>query len=130
MAISQGHLDGRELMYQYRAVVRSVTDGDTIRADIDLGFNMVMRNAVIRLAGINAPEVKTPEGRVSKTYLTERLPVGTEITLNSLKDETEKYGRILGTIFIGRPAPTPVQAVADSINWEMLVKGMAVDYNP
>lgn len=119
-------------MYQYRATVRSVVDGDTIHADIDLGFNIVMRNATIRLAGINAPETKTPEGRVSKTYLSERLPAGTEITLNSFKDETEKYGRILGTIFMGRPPvqPSGPAAVADSINWEMLVKGMAVDYNP
>lgn len=116
-------------MYQYRATVRSVTDGDTIRADIDLGFNMVMRNAVIRLSGINAPETKTPEGRVAKTYLTERLPVGTELLLVSHKDETEKYGRILGTIYIGKALVTG--PVADnSVNEEMLAKGMAVPYNP
>lgn len=126
MALQEGRLDGCLAMYQYRATVRSVTDGDTIRADIDLGFNIVMRNTVIRLAGINAPEVKTPEGRVSKTYLTERLPKGTEILLVSHKDETEKYGRILGTIYIGMPTPV----VAESINWEMLIKGMAVEYNP
>lgn len=94
--------------------------------DIDLGFNIVMRNSVIRLAGINAPETKTPEGRVSKTYLTERLPKGTEITLVSHKDETEKYGRILGTIYLGKTQ----LIVAESINWEMLIKGMAVEYNP
>jgi micrococcal nuclease len=116
-------------MYQYRAVVRSITDGDTIRADIDLGFNMVMRNAVIRLAGINAPEVKTPEGRVAKTYLTERIPAGTELLLVSHKDETEKYGRILGTIYIGN-ALTTGPIAGNSVNWEMLAKGMAVDYNP
>lgn len=115
-------------MYQYRATVRSVTDGDTIRADIDLGFNMVMRNAAIRLSGIDAPEVKTPEGRVSKTYLSERLPKGTEILLVSHKDETEKYGRILGTIYIGKALVTgPV--VGESVNWEMLAKGMAAEYN-
>ena len=116
-------------MYQYRAVVRSVTDGDTIRADIDLGFNMVMRNAVIRLSGINAPESKTPEGRVAKTYLTERLPAGTELLLVSHRDETEKYGRILGTIYIGNALTTA--PVADgSVNHEMLAKNLAVDYNP
>ena len=116
-------------MYQYRATVRSVTDGDTIRADIDLGFNVVMRNAVIRLAGINAPEVKTAEGRVAKTYLTERLPAGTEILLVSHKDETEKYGRILGTIYIGDALKmAPVDGA--SVNGEMVTKGMAVEYNP
>jgi len=116
-------------MYQYRATVRSVTDGDTIRADIDLGFNMVMRNAVIRLSGINAPETKTPEGRVSKTYLTERLPKGTELLLVSHKDETEKYGRILGTIYLWKDLTTS-PPIGESLNWEMLAKGMAVDYNP
>jgi endonuclease YncB( thermonuclease family) len=114
-------------MYQYKAVVRSVTDGDTIHVDIDLGFNIVMRNAIVRLAGINAPETKTPEGRVSKTYLTERLPVGTELLLVSHKDETEKYGRILGTIYIGKALDIkPV--IGESVNWEMLAKGMATDY--
>jgi endonuclease YncB( thermonuclease family) len=119
-------------MYQYRATVRSVTDGDTLHLDIDLGFNVIIKNATIRLAGINAPEIKTPEGRVSKTYLTERLPVGTPVILESLKDETEKYGRILGIIFLtDDKAKTPTgKVVANSINWELLSKGLAVDYNP
>jgi micrococcal nuclease len=116
-------------MYQYRAIVRSVTDGDTIHADVDLGFNIIMRNATIRLSGINCPEVKTPEGKVAKTYLKERLPAGTELLLVSHKDETEKYGRILGTIYIGEALKTgPV--VGNSVNWEMLAKGMATEYNP
>lgn len=116
-------------MYQYKATVVSVTDGDTIRLDIDLGFNMVIHNTPIRLAGINAPETNTPEGRVAKTYLKELLPPGTELTLHSIKDKTEKYGRILGILTYNNPettTPTP----NDTINNTLIEKGYATTYWP
>lgn len=88
--------------YRYKAVVRSVYDGDTIRVDIDLGFNTWIRNTSLRLYGINTPEIRGDErdaGLISKAYVEERLPVGKEIVIESFKDRTGKYGRYLATIF-------------------------------
>ena len=45
-------------MYEYRAFVRKVYDGDTITVDIDLGFDVVLKAQKIRLVRINAPEVR------------------------------------------------------------------------
>ena len=45
-------------MYEYRAFVRKVYDGDTVTVDIDLGFDVVLKGQKIRLLKINAPEVR------------------------------------------------------------------------
>ena len=44
--------------YVYKACVRSVFDGDTCNVDIDLGLRTWIHNERIRLARINAPEVR------------------------------------------------------------------------
>jgi hypothetical protein len=45
--------------YVYRATCRRVIDGDTIVADVDLGFRITAALHV-RIAGVNAPEVVKP----------------------------------------------------------------------
>ena len=45
-------------MYHYKAQLVRVIDGDTIEADIDLGFKTWTRRKV-RLAGIDTPEIRT-----------------------------------------------------------------------
>lgn len=119
-------------MYEYKATVTSVTDGDTVRLDIDLGFNITIHNTPIRLIGIDAPEMNTIAGKTAKTYLKELLPAGTSVTLRSYKDKTEKYGRILGTIMVefgDTAAPLHKRIVMDgNINNHMVSKGYAVPY--
>ena len=44
--------------YIYRCVVTRVVDGDTVDADIDLGFNMFSKDR-IRLMGLDTPESRT-----------------------------------------------------------------------
>ena len=41
-------------MYEYRARITRVIDGDTVEAEIDLGFHVTF-TATLRLTGINAP---------------------------------------------------------------------------
>ena len=106
-------------MYEYTATVVNVHDGDTVRLDIDLGFSMRWETS-IRLAGINAPELVTKEGKVAAQYLSQRLPVGSQVRLVTIKDKAEKYGRILGRIYIG--------SETQDVNAEMISKGMAVPY--
>lgn len=89
-------------MYEYRALVRKVYDGDTITVDIDLGFDMILRNQKIRLLGINTPEVRGEEreqGLISRDAL--RTKIGSKwIIVKTQLDKKGKYGRWLGTIFI------------------------------
>ena len=62
--------------YIYRCKVTRVVDGDTVDADIDLGFNMIYKER-IRLMGIDTPESRTRNkrektlGKASKARLQE-----------------------------------------------------------
>jgi micrococcal nuclease len=94
-------------MYEYAVKkLHKVVDGDTIDVDIDLGFNISYYQRV-RLAGIDTPESRTTDkvekalGLESKKRLDEVLKAATKIVIRTEKpDSTEKYGRILGWIFI------------------------------
>ena len=54
-------------MYEYRAKVIKVIDGDTIDVDIDLGFGVILAKQRIRLYGIDTPESRTSD-KVEKFY--------------------------------------------------------------
>jgi hypothetical protein len=57
--------------YRYRAVVTAVHDGDTITADVLLGFH-ITRSQVFRLLGCNARELADPGGRRLTTIWSRR----------------------------------------------------------
>ena len=92
--------------YIYRIKqITKVVDGDTIDADIDLGFDVVLRDQRVRLYGINTPESRTRDleekakGLAAKARVNEMAPVGTVVTLLTHKyDAKGKFGRILGAI--------------------------------
>jgi endonuclease YncB( thermonuclease family) len=72
-------------LYNYRAFVTGVYDGDSITVDIDLGFNNWMKNQKVRLYGINTPELRgeeRPSGLIARDRLllshTRTRPVSTE----------------------------------------------------
>lgn len=85
-------------MFEYQATVVRVVDGDTAHVKIDLGCDTFLQTTV-RFFGINAPEKNTWEGKVSKAFLEDVLPVGQAIVLQTIKDKREKYGRYLGVLF-------------------------------
>lgn len=103
-------------MYEYQAKILRVVDGDTVEAEVDLGFHIKM-NMSIRLAGINAPEMKTVEGKKTKAELITLLEDKT-VTILTLKDKQEKYGRYLGIIMKGN----------QNINEWLVEQKMAVRY--
>ncbi len=107
-------------MYEYRALVRKVYDGDTITVDIDLGFDMILRNQKIRLLGINTPEVRGKEreaGLKSRDAL--RQKIGSKwIIIKTQQDKKGKYGRWLGTLFFEEK----------NINEWLIKEGFAVVY--
>ena len=89
-------------LYHYRAVINEVYDGDTCRANIDLGMAMWIHNEPLRLYRINAPEAKgkeRPEGLRSRDFL-RRTILGKEVIIQTIRDEKEKYGRFLAEIWL------------------------------
>ena len=92
-------------MYEYKAVVRKIIDGDTVDVDIDLGFSVWLNNQRIRLYGIDTPESRTSDktekvfGNLAKNKVISFCPVGSEIILQTKTDDSRgKYGRILGEL--------------------------------
>lgn len=91
-------------LYFYKAKVVRVIDGDTIVVDLDLGLSMWSKNLTLRFMGLNAPEItgkEKPLGLEVKKFLSEKLPVGKDIIVNTYKDKDDKYGRLLATVFDG-----------------------------
>jgi micrococcal nuclease len=82
-------------MYTYKAKVNRIIDGDTVNLTIDLGFRLTY-TANCRLAGINAPEMNTEDGKASKIALLLLLVLGNEYTIQS--NGLDKYGRPIVTI--------------------------------
>lgn len=107
-------------MYEYAATTIRVHDADTVTVDVDLGWNVWRRAEVLRLHGIDAPELSTPAGKVARNWLAERLPPGTEVIVRTIKDKDDKYGRMLAVI-VDDPTQPPV-------NQELIDAGMARPY--
>jgi|SRR5688572_20784586 len=106
-------------LYEYRATVLKVTDGDTADFRIDCGFN-IFHDMKVRFAGLNAPEMKTHEGKLAKRWLESKLPVGLVVTIKTEKDKTEKYGRYLATVILED---------FTNINEELVKAGHATEYD-
>lgn len=88
-------------MYEYKATIIKVYDGDTVTAIIDLGFNVSVKEN-IRLARINTPEVRgveRPDGLISRDRLSERI-LNKEVIIKTNKDKKGKYGRYIGEIIL------------------------------
>lgn len=100
-------------MYEYNATVLTVHDGDTVTLDIDLGFDVHVHHPV-RLVGINAPELSTPEGKAARTYIVSLLPVGQRVTVATAKGQWDKYGRYLGTITCPGATESVNQSMVDT----------------
>jgi len=91
-----------------------VVDGDTVDADIDLGFNLFTKDR-IRLMGMDTPESRTRNlkekslGLASKARLKELLKAAAPIKgkrgkksvfLQTSKQGKGKFGRILGALWV------------------------------
>jgi micrococcal nuclease len=115
-------------MFEYYVKkVTKVVDGDTIDVDIDLGFNISFSSRV-RLAGIDTPESRTTDkmekalGLESKEYLKKAIDASKTVVIKTEKmDSSEKYGRILGWLFLdGSKVSVNEQMIADGYAWGYL----------
>ncbi len=88
--------------YVYRATLDRVVDGDTLIVTLDLGFG-VHKNERIRLAGVDTPAAKTPEGQKATDFV--RTALGADDASNPSKPlciltkRTDRYGRYIGHVF-------------------------------
>jgi micrococcal nuclease len=95
-------------MYQYKCKINKVLDGDTVDIDLDLGFNIVLANQRVRMAGVDTPESRTsnkeekPRGLLSKKKLAEKIPVGSWQIIETQRSDNndDKFGRILGVFIL------------------------------
>lgn len=107
------------MLYEYRATVIKVVDGDTIDVRADLGFDVHV-SMRLRLAGIDAPERNTEAGKMAALWLSDRLPAGMEIIIRTQKDRREKFGRYLAEVMTGAGEVT--------LNEMMVANGLAKPY--
>jgi len=119
----------------YEITLTRIVDGDTIIADIDLGFDIILKSQTIRLNGIDTPEIHSEDeiekkqGLISKQKLTELLtnqnsplafnPKNNIILFVEKNNYKDKYGRVLGTIFVS----------TININEYLISNSYAVAYN-
>jgi micrococcal nuclease len=95
-------------MYEYSCKINKVLDGDTVDIDLDLGFNIVLANQRVRMAGVDTPESRTKNleekqrGLLSKKKLTEKLNSSKWCKIKTLKSDNndDKFGRILGEFIL------------------------------
>ena len=110
-------------MYEYRAELLKVVDGDTCDMRIDVGFAMTTVQRC-RLLRINAPEMKgdTREaGERSKSYLESLLKQG-PLVIRTEKDDA--FGRYLAEILVEQS-----DGIAVNVNQAMLDSGHSVEYS-
>lgn len=126
-------MDKDPYIYRIKSVLK-VVDGDTIDAAIDLGFDISLTKR-IRLAGVDTPESRTTDanekklGLEVKEWLKKKLEDQTDIIVKTeLPDSTEKYGRILGHLFIGDNEVSAVNK-KKSVNQMMIDEGFAWTYS-
>ena len=112
-------------IYRVKKVIK-VVDGDTIDADIDLGFDISLTKRV-RLSGVDTPESRTTDlkekalGLEVKEWLKHKLEGAKDILIKTeLPDSTEKYGRILGNLYVNNEEL--------SLNQQMIDEGYALAY--
>ena len=90
-------------MYEYKCNITRVVDGDTVDAEIDLGFDIVYKSRV-RLYGIDTPESRTRDldekarGKLAGKYLSDAILHADDLLIQTKLDKKGKFGRVLGVI--------------------------------
>jgi micrococcal nuclease len=113
-------------MYEYKCYVVRVVDGCTVDAQVDLGFNVLVRQR-IKLYGIHADDIKSLDDKLrekataSKNKLAELL--GKEFICQTILNKRGKIGRTLGHVFIEDESGNRI-----NVNQKMIDDGYATSY--
>jgi micrococcal nuclease len=110
----------KDKLYHYKGKVGRVIDGDTFyMAEIDLGFDITLKNKKVRLLGINTMELKDFDSKKrklayeAKDYMIKRLE-GKDVVIKSVG--FDDFGRILALVWLEE----------ELINDTLLKNGLAV----
>jgi micrococcal nuclease len=112
-----------EFIYRFKILNYTVIDGDTIKATLDLGLG-ISTYEIIRLNGVNAPEVRTKNliekeaGLKAKQWLIEEMEAAELLVLESNEFNRGQYGRLIASV------------VADGVdlNKQIILEGHAKVY--
>lgn len=109
-------------MYEYKAQVVRVIDGDTLEMDVDLGFHTKMRHR-FRLLGVDTPELNSKVASERETALkakafTEQAVNGTTVVIRT--EKADSFGRWLATVIY------KVDGADKNLSEELLKNGLAV----
>ena len=122
-------------MYEYKAIVERVVDGDTIDVIIDLGFK-TWKKVRVRMEGINTPESRTRDleekkrGLAAKDRLVEILKYnGNQCTLKV--SGVGKFGRAIASVYVDTLSPASDQSSMTivNVNKQLIEEGHAVAYD-
>lgn len=107
--------------YTYKAVIVKIIDGDTIDADIDVGFK-VRTIQRLRLLGVDCPEMNGPDketGLLAKAFAIGAV-LGKPVVLMTTK--ADAFGRYLADVmYMDGDKPK-------NLNDELIANGFAVVY--
>jgi len=111
--------------YTYKATVLKISDGDSIKLSVDLGFHVAIVMQV-RLLGLDAAEISSPHpanrklAQRAKKRLAELL-VNPQVTIRSEKPyKSDLYGRWLAEVF---------NSSGVNVNQTLLDEKLAVPYD-
>lgn len=113
----------------YKGYVTRIVDGDTIRVLLDLGFE-TYHEEILRLRGINAPEMKSEAGQSSARALKRILDDLPFVIIKTTAKDV--YGRYVADVFLSDAKNEfPAQEVADEgiyLNQLLLDQDLAKPY--
>lgn len=120
--VGEGYVTPAETQVSFeKATVKNVVDGDTIVVDVDGAEKKV------RLVGIDAPEMSTPNGNTSKKF-TEDAILNKTVYLEKDVSEVDKYDRLLRYIWLISPSGIEINENSireNMLNGKMVASGMA-----
>ena len=121
-------------MYEYKAIVDRVVDGDTIKCTIDLGFS-TWKKVTVRMEGINTPESRTRDKKEKKLGLAATARLVEILGYNNNKcilrvSGLGKFGRALASVFVDTlsPASENSSITEINVNKQLIEEGHAVAY--
>mgnify|MGYP003646416270 FL=1 len=121
-------------MYEYKAIVDRVVDGDTIKCTIDLGFS-TWKKVTVRMEGINTPESRTRDKKEKKLGLAATARLVEILGYNNNKcilrvSGLGKFGRALASVFVDTlsPASENSSITEINVNEQLIEEGHAVAY--
>lgn len=113
-------------LYNYKAEVVKIIDGDTLDVNVDLGFD-IWHSIRIRLYGLDAPETRTTDveekssGLKTKEFIKNWLDKnGYSIFIKTYRGKAEKYGRVLAEVYDS--------TCAEHLNDLLILEGLAKPY--